>query len=111
MDRRPMGSSCYIRQDTWRDGDVELNVPVWTHHMRYNDDQDLIDDFNEFPAGIGLGKGRYNASGSWEGMYAMGFLDAHSKPSLMAGCAWVPTWQSSRNDGNVLFVWGKWTLN
>lgn len=40
-------------KDTWRDGDVELYVPVWTHHMRFNDDQDKIDDFNEFPAGIG----------------------------------------------------------
>ncbi len=148
-------------KDTWRDGDVELYVPVWTHHMRFNYDQDLIDDFNEFPAGIGMGKGRYNASGNWEGMYAMGFLDSHSKPSLMAGFAWIPTWQSSHsplkvgvgvtgflmsrnnylngipfpgvlpiasisysnlalqaayipslkhNDGNVLFVWGKWTL-
>lgn len=52
--------------DTWRDGDgdgdVGLCVPFWTHHMRFNDDQDLIDSYNEFPAGIGLGKGRYNAS-------------------------------------------------
>lgn len=40
-------------KDTWRDGDVERYVPVWTHHMRFNDDQDLIDDFYEFPAGIG----------------------------------------------------------
>lgn len=149
-------------KDTWRDGDVELYVPVWTHHMRFNYDQDLIDGFNEYPAGIGLGKGRYNASGNWEGIYALGFLDSHSKPSLMAGYAWVPTWQPSRsplkvgvgvtgfmmsrsnylngipfpgvlpiasvsynnlalqatyipsrrrNDGNVLFVWGKWTFH
>jgi len=149
-------------QDTWRDGDVDLYVPVWTHHMRFNYDQDLIDGFNEYPAGIGIGKSRYNANGNWEGMYAMGFLDSHHKPSFMAGYAWVPTWQVKqsplkvgvgvtgflmsrshylngiplpgvlpvasvsykslavqaayipsrrRNDGNVLFVWGKWTFH
>lgn len=149
-------------QDTWRDGDVELYVPVLSYHMRFNYDQELLDGYNEFPAGIGLGKGRYNASGNWEGMYAMGFLDSHSKPTFMAGYAWVPTWRLSnsgvklgvgvtgflmsrsnylngipfpgvlpvasisykslavqasyipsrrRNDGNVLFVWGKWTFH
>lgn len=149
-------------QDTWRDGEVELYVPVLTHHMRFNYDQDKLDDYNEFPAGIGLGKGRYNDSGNFEGMYAMGFLDSHSNPSFMAGYALIPTWtllssevkfgvgvtgflmsrsnylnglpfpgvlpvasisyknvavqaayipSRRRNDGNVLFVWGKWTFD
>lgn len=115
-----------------------------------------------FRQALARGKGRYNASGNWEGLYPMGFLDSHSKPSFMAGYAWVPTWQSrrsplkvgvgvtgflmsrsnylngipfpgvlpvasisynnlalqaayipsrKRNDGNVLFIWGKWTFN
>ena len=147
---------------TWEDGDWEAYVPVWTHHMRFHYDQERIDGYTEYPAGIGLGKGRYNDSGNYEGMYAMGFLDSHGDPSYMAGYAWVPTWpigQSevkagigltgflmsrqdyyrgvpfpgvlpvasvsyknlaiqgayvpgfSRNSGNVLFVWGKWTFN
>ncbi len=148
--------------DTWHKGDWEAYLPAWTHHMRWHYDQERIDDYTEFPAGMGLGKGRYNNSGNWEGMYAMGFLDSHGDPSLMAGYAWVPTWQLgqsevkagigltgflmsrsdyqnhipfpgvlpmasisyknlavqgayvpgfTRNSGNVLFVWGKWTFN
>ena len=146
--------------DTWHNGDTELFVPVWTHHMRFNYDDDLIDGYNEFPAGLGLGRSRYNDSGNWESIYAMGFLDSHSKPSFMAGYAWVPSWElgndvkagvgvtgflmsrqnyhegipfpgilpmasisykqlavqaayipsTGRNNGNVLFVWGKWTF-
>jgi palmitoyl transferase len=146
--------------DTWHTGDTELYIPFLTHHMRFNYDADLIDQYNEFPAGIGLGKGRYNNHGNWEGLYAMGFLDSHSKPSFMAGYAWVPSWRltenikagvgvtgflmsrrdyfsgvpfpgilpvasisykqlaiqatyvpsTGRNNGNVLFMWGKWTF-
>lgn len=147
--------------DTWETGNTELYVPVWSYHMRFGYDADKIDEYNEFPAGLGLGKGRYNDSGNWESIYAMGFLDSHSKPSFMAGYAWVPSWDLgndfkagvgvtgflmsrsnyydyvpfpgilpmasltykqfavqaayipgfSRNNGNVLFVWGKWTFD
>ncbi|UOD50727.1 lipid IV(A) palmitoyltransferase PagP [Orrella daihaiensis] len=147
-------------KDTWETGDTELYVPFLSYHMRFGYDADKIDDFNEYPAGLGLGKGRYNSSGNWESLYAMTFLDSHSKPSFMAGYAWVPSWDLgndfkagvgvtgflmsrsnyynyipfpgvlpmasitykqlalqaayipgfSRNDGNVLFVWGKWTF-
>jgi len=147
--------------DTWETGDTELYVPVWAYHMRFGYDANKIDEYNEFPAGIGLGKGRYNDSGNWESIYAMGFLDSHSKPTFMAGYAWAPMWNlgneikagvgvtgflmsrsnqfngipfpgilpiasigykqlslqasyipsTQRNDGNVLFVWGKWTFN
>lgn len=83
--------------DTWEDGDLEVYVPLWTYHMRWHYDHELTDGYNEFPAGIGLGKGRYNASGNWEGMYAMGFLDSYSNPSFMAGYGWIPTW----NIGNT----------
>jgi len=146
--------------DTWHNGDTELYLPFWTYHHRGTYDADHIEDFNEFPGGFGLGKGRYNSSGNWEGMYAMGFMDSHNKPSLMAGYAWVPTWElgnevkagvgvtgflmsrsnywngipfpgvlpiaslgykqlslnaayipsTGRNNGNVLFMWGKWTF-
>lgn len=145
---------------TWETGNTELYLPFWTHHMRFGYDAEKIDQFNEFPAGLGLGKGRYNSNGNWESIYAMGFLDSRSNPSFMAGYAWAPTWEvgsdvkvgvgltgflmsrsnywngipfpgvlpiasvtykqlavqaayipsTRRNDGNVLFVWGKWTF-
>lgn len=147
-------------KDTWKEGEIEAYVPFLTHHLRFAYRQDLIDKYNEFPAGFGLGKGRYNASGNWEGIYAMGFSDSHYKPSFMLGYGWIPTWElgtsevkvgvgltaflmsrqdyaggipfpgilplasisyknlslqtayipGGSNNGNVLFVWGKWTF-
>ena len=84
--------------DTWREGDWEAYAPVWTHHMRFHYDQDRLDDYTEFPAGVGIGKGRYNDNGNYEGMYAMGFLDSHGDPSYMAGYAWIPTWQVGQSE-------------
>lgn len=145
---------------TWEKGDTELYVPFLTYHMRFAYRKDLVDQYNEFPAGVGLGLGRYNDSGNWEGMYAMGFSDSHNKPSFMVGYGWIPTWDvgktdikvgvgltgflmsrqdyfggvpfpgvlpvasvsykqlsiqaayipGGRDNGNVLFMWGKWTF-
>jgi lipid IVA palmitoyltransferase len=148
-------------EKTWNEGDVELYVPFLTYHLRFAYSDDKIDQYNEFPAGIGLGKGRYNSSGNWEGMYAMGFSDSHYQPSFMVGYGWVPTWNlgdsqikagvgltgflmsrqdyfggipfpgvlpiaslsyrqlalqaayipGGNNNGNVIFMWGKWTFD
>lgn len=145
---------------TWREGDYELYVPLYTYHMPWAYTQEQLNSYTEYPGGIGLGKGRYNASGNWEGMYAMGFRDSHGDPSFMVGYGWIPTWNvgksevrvgvgltgflMSRNDyfggipfpgilpvaslsysnlalqaayvpggknnGNVFFIWGKWTF-
>jgi lipid IVA palmitoyltransferase len=146
--------------DTWETGDVELYVPFLTYHMPWAYRDDLLNSYNEYPAGAGLGKGRFNSNGNWESIYAMGFLDSHSKPSFMAGYAWAPTWElgsdikvgvgltgflmsrsdywngipfpgilpiasigykrltiqaayvpGGQNNGNVLFMWGKWTFD
>lgn len=145
--------------DTWETGNTELYVPFLTYHMRWAYRDDLVDNYNEFPAGVGLGKGRFNSSGNWESMYVMGFSDSHYNPSFMAGYAWAPTWDigndvklgvgatvflmsrsdyfngvpfpgilpiasigykqlsiqasyvpGGQNNGNVLFMWAKWTF-
>jgi len=145
---------------TWKHGDYELYVPAYTWHLPFAYRQDLLDSYTEYPAGVGLGKGRYNASGNWEGMYAMGFRDSHGDPSFMVGYGWIPTWNvgktdlkagigltgflmsrkdywggipfpgilpvaslsyknlalqaayipGGQNNGNVVFIWGKWTF-
>ncbi|MCD8516402.1 MAG: lipid IV(A) palmitoyltransferase PagP [Burkholderiaceae bacterium] len=145
--------------EIWDTGDTELYVPFLTYHMRWAYRDDLIQKYNEFPAGLGLGKARYNDKGNWESIYAMGFADSHNKPSFMVGYAWAPTWDlgndfkagvgltgflmtrtnefngfpfpgilpiasisykqlaiqasyvpGGQNNGNVLFMWGKWTF-
>ena len=147
-------------KDTWYEGEVEAYVPFLTYHLRFAYRQELLDQYNEYPAGFGIGKGRYNSSGNWEGMYAMGFSDSHNKPSFMVGYGWIPTWDlgksevkvgvglsaflmsrqdymsgipfpgilpvasisyknlaiqaayvpGGQNNGNVIFMWGKWTF-
>lgn len=145
---------------TWNEGDTELYVPFLAYHMPFAYRQELRDQYNEFPAGVGLGRGRYNSSENWEGIYAMGFADSHNQPSFMLGYGWIPTWKvgqsdikvgvgltgflmsrqdywggvpfpgilplasisykqlavqaayvpGGRDNGNVLFMWGKWTF-
>lgn len=146
--------------DTWRDGDIELYAPLYTWHLPFAYRKELRDSYTTYPGGFGLGKGRYNASGNWEGMYAMGFRDSHGDPSFMIGYGWIPTWElgksevrvgvgltgflmsrkdyfggipfpaalpvaslsyknlalqaayvpGGQNNGNVVFIWGKWTF-
>jgi len=146
---------------TWDKGDIELYLPIYTWHLPFAYTPDQRSSYTEIPGGFGLGKGRYNDSGNWEGIYAMGFRDSHGDPSFMLGYGWIPTWNVSDTDvkvgvgltaffmsrqdyfggfpfpavlpiasasyrnlslqaayvpggkgnGNVLFIWGKWTFN
>jgi len=88
-------------KDTWRDGDIELYVPFWTYHLPFAYRQELRDQYVEYPAGVGLGKGRINSSGNWEGMYAMGFRDSHGDASFMLGYGWVPMWNIGQTEVKV----------
>ncbi len=78
--------------DIWTKGDVELYVPFWSYHLPYAYSPEKRASYTEYPAGGGLGKGWYNTSGNWEGVYVMGFQDSHAQPMYMAGYGWVPTW-------------------
>lgn len=47
--------------------------------------------YAEYPSGAGLGRGRYNSRGDWEGFYAIGFADSNGRPYFQAGFGWIPT--------------------
>lgn len=78
--------------DLWNKGDIEVYVPFWTYHLPFAYSPQQRSDYTEYPAGGGLGKGWYNESGNWEGVYLMAFQDSHGKPMYMGGYGWVPTW-------------------
>jgi palmitoyl transferase len=80
-------------KDTARLGGPELYVPFYTYHMPYAYTAALLRSYNDFPAGAGVGLGRYNANGNWEGMFAMDFSDSHRKPEYVGGYGWIPTWR------------------
>ena len=84
-------------KETWGQGGYELYVPFYTYHMPYAYTPALLRSYNDFPYGLGFGKGRYNKNGNWEGMFAMEFADSHSKPEYESGYAWIATWHPFSN--------------
>lgn len=79
----------------WSDGDLELYLPLRTHHLRSAYTADKIATYQETPWGFGVGRGLYNEKGNYEGVYAMGFQDSHFKPQWQAGYTWKATWRPS----------------
>jgi palmitoyl transferase len=88
-------------KDTWTEGKVEIYVPFLAYHMPFAYKAEQRSDQNQYPAGGGIGLGRYNASGNYEGTYAMAFLDSHSDMSYVVGYSWVPTWNVGKSDVKV----------
>jgi palmitoyl transferase len=84
-------------KDTWQRGGLDLYVPLYTYHMPYAYTPELLHSYNDFPEGGGIGKGRFNASGNWEGMVAMEFADSHGRPEYLAAYLWIPTWHPLDN--------------
>jgi Antimicrobial peptide resistance and lipid A acylation protein PagP len=78
-------------------GGYELYLPVYTYHMPYAYTEKLLRSYNDNPYGAGLGKGRYNERGNWEGLYVMEFADSHGKPEYEGGYAWLATWHPFDN--------------
>lgn len=91
------GSAWRHAGDILSKGGYELYVPVFTYHMPYAYTPALLRPYNDFPAGVGFGKGRYNERGNWEGLYVMEFADSHGKPEYEGGYAWLATWHPFAN--------------
>ena len=88
-------------EDTWRHGGWELYVPVYTFHLPFAYTPTLLRSYNDYPAGAGIGRGHYNASGNWEGIYAMEFADSHGHPEYHAGYGWIPTWRPFTENSRI----------
>ena len=81
--------------NAYDNGQWELYLPLHTHHLRSAYTAEQIASYQESPPGFGFGRGLYNASGNWEGLFAMGFQDSHFKPSYTAGYGWKAIWRPS----------------
>jgi len=82
-------------KETWNEGTPEVYVPVFTWHLPWAYTRQQIDEYNNFPVGLGLGRGRYTEDGDWHGFYAMGFQDSHSKPQYQVGYGYKTFWPVS----------------
>lgn len=82
---------------TWQSPNYELYVPVNTWHNRSFYTAKKIDEFNEQPWGLGIGKYRYDEDGDWHALYAMAFLDSHSDVEPIAGYGFQKMWRPTDN--------------
>lgn len=83
--------------ETWNANNYELFVPINTWHNRRYYNHEKIDEYNEEPWGLGLGKYRYDEAGNWHSVYLLAFKDSHSKPEPVAGYAFQKMWYPGNN--------------
>lgn len=82
---------------TWDAKDYELYVPVSTWHNRSYYSSEKIDQYNEHPWGLGIGKYRYDNDGDWHGIYAMAFSDSHKDMEPVVGYGFQKMWRPGQN--------------
>jgi palmitoyl transferase len=79
--------------ETWESSDHELYVPINTWHNRNYYKSEKIEQFNEQPWGLGLGKYRFDEDGDWHAIYGIAFLDSNNDVEPIAGYAFQKTWR------------------
>ncbi len=77
---------------TYETGTSELLIPTYTWHLPFAYTQDKIDGYQNYPLGVGYGRGRIDAKGNYHGVFAVGFQDSHFKPEWMIGYLWKTYW-------------------
>lgn len=82
---------------TYREGRAEVYLPLRTFHLRSAYSTQKIEQFQETPRGLGIGRGLYDADGDWHGLYALGFQDSHYTPLWMAGYGYKTFWRPNEN--------------
>ena len=82
---------------TWDAKDYELYVPISTWHNRSYYSSEKIDQYNEHPWGLGIGKYRYDNDGDWHSLYVMAFSDSHKDIQPVAGYGFQKMWRPGEN--------------
>ncbi len=83
--------ACKHVTDTWNEGNHSIYLPFYAYHLRSAYSKEKINTFRENTYGIGYGRTHYDQNNNSDELYAMGFLDSHSKPEYIAGYAhqWI----------------------
>jgi lipid IVA palmitoyltransferase len=76
--------------DIKNNGKNEVHIPTYTYHFPFGYDRDIYDQLNQWPLGIGFGKGLTRENGRWSGYYFLTFSDSHhdQEPSIIYGQTW-----------------------
>ncbi|WP_251864020.1 lipid IV(A) palmitoyltransferase PagP [Achromobacter sp. Marseille-Q4962] len=90
-------SACGRLDQIWSQGGDDLYLTGYAWHNRGAYSADKIRSFREFAIGGGYGRSIYDEDGDWQGLYAMAFLDSHSKVEPIAGYGFLKIGQVSEN--------------
>ena len=71
----------------WNEGDIDIYLPLHTHHLRRAYSPRMVASFNETPYGLGYGRSFKDGQGGWHGLYAMAFKDSYFKIEPVVGYA------------------------
>lgn len=78
-------------KSAWNDGDYDLYLPFLEWHNRLFYDKEKYEKYNEFPLGLGLGKGYWEGN-EWHGLTVMVFEDSNHHPQSIFGYAYLNHW-------------------
>ncbi|MDQ8032111.1 lipid IV(A) palmitoyltransferase PagP [Bordetella genomosp. 1] len=92
-----MQRACNRIDQIWTTGDNDLYVTGWAWHNRSMYSAKKIREFNEAALGGGYGRSIFDEDGDWQGLYAMAFLDSHSRPQPIAGYGFLKIARVSQN--------------
>ncbi|MDP1766706.1 MAG: lipid IV(A) palmitoyltransferase PagP [Methylotenera sp.] len=82
---------------TWESQNYELYIPVYTWHNRNYYSDEKINEFNENPWGLGIGKYRFDEDGDWHAFYVMAFQDSHKEAEPIAGYGFQKVWRPAED--------------
>lgn len=84
-------------QKIYNTGINEIYVSGYAYHDRSTYTSDKLEGLNEKAYGIGLGKGKINNNGNYEGIYAMAFKDSHNDMQYNVGYMWQKIFRITDN--------------
>jgi hypothetical protein len=88
-------------------GTSELLIPTYTWHLPFAYTREKIKEYQNYPYGLGYGRGRFDDKGDYHGVFAMGFQDSHFLPEWMVGYVWKTYWMlGSETKGGLGYVTG-----
>lgn len=81
------------------EGKNEIHMPFYTYHFPYAYDREKLKQLNQWPIGLGYGKGLNKDNGKWSGFYILSFADSHhdQQPSIVYSQAWPILGNNQKN--------------
>jgi palmitoyl transferase len=79
---------------TWDRGTTEYYATFRTWHLPWAYTEEQNKQYQNWPPGLGIGRGYYDEKGNWHGLVAIGFQDSHFKPEWAVAYGWKTYWQA-----------------